>query len=142
MNRLLVFLGGLLAGIALTLAVMFVLSRSVESMDSDGATDSKTEAENERNRDGVTYFEEPGDIINEKSFRVFQVIADDAALVMGGNDYLGTIYAIVNDEKKYYYDDERIKVPKGKVVRQIGIYKYPTKNEIVKTVPIIMITDK
>ena len=131
-----------MAGIALTLAVMFVLSRSVESMDSDGATDSKTEAENERNRDGVTYFEEPGDIINEKSFRVFQVIADDAALVMGGNDYLGTIYAIVNDEKKYYYDDERIKVPKGKVVRQIGIYKYPTKNEIVKTVPIIMITDK
>ena len=101
MNRLLVFLGGLLAGIALTLAVMFVLSRSVESMDSDGATDSKTEAENERNRDGVTYFEEPGDIINEKSFRVFQVIADDAALVKGGNGYLGTIYAIVNDEKKY-----------------------------------------
>jgi hypothetical protein len=44
--------------------------------------------------------------------------------------------------KKYYYDDEKIETPKGKVVRQIGIYQYPTKNDFVKTVPIIEIMDE
>lgn len=49
---------------------------------------------------------------------------------------------IVNRERKYYYDDEIVKVPKGKVVRQVGIYQYPTQNDMMKTVPIIMIMDK
>lgn len=56
--------------------------------------------------------------------------------------YLGPICLIVNDEGKYYYDDQIIEIPEGKVARQVGIYQYPTRNEDVKTVPIIEILDK
>ena len=45
-------------------------------------------------------------------------------------------------ELEYYYDDEIVNVPSGKVVRQTGIYKYQTKSEDYKTVPIIEIVDK
>lgn len=76
---------------------------------------------------------------------VFQVIANDAALVKCADkdgDLFGPVCLIVNSEGKYYYDDQKIKIPKDKVARQVGIYRYPTKNETLKTVPIIEIMDK
>jgi hypothetical protein len=47
----------------------------------------------------------------------------------------------MNNEGKYYYDDQMVKVPEGKVLRQVGVYQYPTRQDIVKTVPVIMIMD-
>ena len=52
------------------------------------------------------------------------------------------LYLLRNNDGKYYYDDEIVGVPSGKVVRQTGIYKYQTKSEDYKTVPIIEIVDK
>ncbi len=49
---------------------------------------------------------------------------------------------LINDEGKYYYDDQIIEIPKGKCLRQIGVYKYMTKAEFEKTVPIAKIMDK
>jgi len=89
-------------------------------------------------------FKEPTDVISDKSFKVLQVVRNNAALVHGPGkygDYYGTLYLIINDEGEYYYDDEIIKVPKGKVVRQIGVYKYTTKSETTKTVPLIKIME-
>jgi len=144
MNKLLVFIGGLVTGVVLTLVILLVFYAS-EHTDSKTTEANNTEIGKEKNdNDGITFFKEPGDIIEVESFKVFQVLADNAALVMGesghGTHY-GTVYAIFNRDGKYYYDDEIIKVPKGKVVRQMGIYQYPTKDEIMKTVPIIMIMD-
>lgn len=48
--------------------------------------------------------------------------------------YTGTVYLLINEEI--------IRMPDGKVVRQVGIYKYPTKSDFIKTVPIIEIMDK
>lgn len=126
-----VFLGGFATGVVVTFIVLLIIGL----------------AQNPAAFQGVTNFEEQGDIVYEKSFEVMQVIADNAALVHGkeypnSTLYLGTLYLLRNNEGKYYYDDEIIKVPAGKVVRQTGIYKYQTKSEDYKTVPIIEIVDK
>ena len=96
--------------------------------------------------DGITLFEEPGDVVEVKSFKVFQVLAKDAALVQGETKYQGVysgiVYLLMNKEGKLYYDDEIVNVPKGSIVRQMGIYQYPTKDDMIKTVPIIRIMEK
>lgn len=140
MKKWVVYLLGVLTGIILMFALAFILYVINSPVSNDTEL---VEVENEEN--GVTMFKEPGEIIEDRNFEVFQVIAKNAALVRGKSDdsdlYLGTIYLMMNEEEKYYYDDERIKVPKEKVVRQMGIYQYPTKNDIIKTVPIICIMD-
>lgn len=93
-----------------------------------------------------------GEIINEKTFKVFEVYTPCAALVRGkseGGGYYGIIYLLVR-EKNYYvsnqvsefYDEQIVKVPKGKVVRMFGTYSYTTRDGRHKTVPRIMIVDK
>ena len=129
-----IFLGGFATGVVVTFVILLIIGL----------------AQNSSAVTGVTNFEEPGEIISGKSFEVLQVIADNAALVNGpetglfGDNiyYTGPVYMIRNYDGKYYYDDEIIKVPKGKVVRQTGIYKYQIKSEDYKTVPIIEIVDK
>lgn len=141
MKKWVVFLFGVLTGIILMFALAFILYVINSPVSNDTEL---VEVENEEN--GVTMFKEPGEIIEDRDFEVFQVIAKNAALVRGKSDnsdyYFGTIYMLMNDEDKYYYDDEKIKVPKEKVVRQMGIYQYPTKNDIIKTVQIICIMEK
>lgn len=138
MNKLIVFILGIAAGVILTL----VVSSYVRNVTPDNnLTEEETESEQ---MEGVTNFDEPGDIIEEKSFKVFQVVAKNAALVYGKDKYgdfgySSMIYLLVNDNGKYYYDDEIVKVPARKVVRQMGIYHYPTKNGSYKTVPIVEI---
>lgn len=94
----------------------------------------------------MTWFDKPGDVLEVKSFKVFQVLGDNSALVHGKENnyyyYGGAVYLLTNDEGKYYYDDEIVDVPKGKTVRQFGIYQYQTRSEFEKTVPIIRIVDK
>lgn len=122
------FLGGLATGVVLTFLFLFIYAKS-----SDNSTP-----------DGVTNFEQVGEVINEKSVEVMQVIAENAALVHGEGDhkysgepyYDGPIYLIRNYDGTYYYDDQIIKRPQGKQFRQTGIYQYNTKVGY-KTVPII-----
>jgi len=72
-----------------------------------------------------------------------QVIDDNAALALSLNlKHVGVIYLLYNDEGKLYYDRETVKVPKGKVARQFGVYRYQTKDQMTKTVPIVKIVDK
>ncbi len=133
MKKWLIFIGGIVTGIVLTLFVLIVIA---VNKDTTTSTDEK-----------LTLFEKPGDLIDTPSFEVFQVLEDNAALVRGVTNvnydiYTGPVYLIKNDEGKYYYDDEIIKTPRGKVVRQVGIYRYETKSEDNKTVPVIEIMDE
>ena len=142
MKKLLIYLAGVVTGIVLT----FIFAIIYNKYCGDGKTESPTETViNNEEDNGITLFEEPGDIINGKSFEVFQVLERGVALVNGASDhdlYLGPVYLLINKDGKYYYDDEIINVPKGKVVRQMGVFQYLAKNEMNKTVPIIMIMDK
>ena len=120
MKKWLIFGGGVLTGVLLTVLLCVIVGN--------------------RGRNHATWFESPGDVINKKTFKVFQVIEKDAALV--DDLFPGTIYMLTNKEGKYYYDEQIIEVPEEKEVRQVGIYKYETKSKLVKTVPIIRIMDK
>ena len=134
MTKWLIFGGGVLTGVVLTLLFAFIFSASRAGGD-----------------DGTTWFEKPGDVIDVKAFKVFQVLDEDAALVRGQshNDlnlgvelFKGAVYLLTNEDGKYYYDDEVVRVPEGKVAIQVGIYRYQTKSEFGKTVPIIQIMSK
>lgn len=122
--------GGFLAGVVVTFLVLFLISLRLTQ-------------ENGQGLPGATFFNQPGQVINEKSFKVIQVIQDNAALVEGKGDarsrdmYIGAIYLMYNNVGHYYYDEEIIKVPAGKQTRQLGIYKYESRMGIGKTVPII-----
>ena len=127
MKKFGLFLGGVLTGVVLTLLVLIVIAASNKTLD------------------GVTNFEQVGDVVNETSVKVFQVIDDNVALVYGQdkNDrnydydrYYGAVYLLRNDNGDYYYDDEIVECPSGKQFRQTGIYQYNTKIGY-KTVPII-----
>lgn len=134
MKKWFIFGGGVITGIVLTFIVTIIYAAN--------------QPENELESDnGMTLFDTPGEIIDEESFDVFQVIEENAALVRGkgisgGELHIGIVYLLINDEGKYYYDDEIIKVPNGKIVRQMGVYRYLTKDEFEKTVPIVKIVNK
>ena len=134
MKKLLIFGAGVLTGVVLTVVFAFVFSAVQQTKELSGAK----------------LFEKPGEVIDVNAFQVFQVIGDNSALVFGGEigEYSGTehftgpAFVITNDEGKYYYDEEIIRVPENKVVRQVGIYKYRTNSGMDKTVPIIKIMEK
>lgn len=141
MNKWMMFLGGMLAGIALSLVFSFLVNYSDTKGTNSEENDTEAKSDN-----GLQFFDEPGDIINEKSLMVFQVLEDHAALVRGrererSSLYLGTVYLLVNSGEDFYYDDEKIDIPKGKVLQHIGMYRYTTKEEFVKNVPVITIVD-
>lgn len=137
MKKWMVYVLGVLSG----LIIMGFINTI--KLTSDDKVTNDTEGIIEERDDRMNLFEEPGEIIKAKSFQVFQVLAKDAALVRGESKYsdiyTGMIYLLINKEGKLYYDEEIVKVPKGSVVRQIGIYQYPTKDDFIKTVPIIQI---
>lgn len=106
-------------------------------------------SEEETRDNGMTLFEQPAECLSTNRFEVMQVISDNYALAHEQkyesyiNQYINTdlLVLITNDNGEYYYDDQVIKVPKGKCARQIGVYKYQTKLENWKTVPIVKIME-
>lgn len=122
------FLGGVVTGVILT----FLFAYFYAYGSNDGLS-------------GVTNFDQPGQVINESSVKVMQVVGDNAALVRGQDNnrhddwYFGSIYLLRNYEGKYYCDDEIIRRPAGKKFKQTGIYKYEAKSGDCKTVAIIEI---
>ena len=136
MKKWLIYLAGIVTGVIITILFAYIFA-------------SRNSSGNDIADDNLTMFDKPGEKVESDAFKVFQVIADDAALVMGKNTEIGDIeifkepvFLLINDDNKYYYDDEIVRVPEGKVARQIGIHRYETKSNIEKTVPIIQIMDK
>jgi len=134
------FLLGVVTGAVLTFAVLFVIGRYYTPESRAEQPEVQTEDSNPK------WFDVPGDEMKDRSYKVMQVLEDHAALVHGKGDgysvYNGAIYLLVNKDGKYYYDEEIIDVPSGKVVRQVGIYRYETRQGLEKTVPLIMIMNK
>jgi hypothetical protein len=56
--------------------------------------------------------------------------------------YTGTLVLLIGDENTYFYDEQIVEVPKNKIARHTGTYQYETKNEILKTVPVIELFDR
>lgn len=138
MKRWMIFVFGVIVGIIIMgfIDILKITSNEPEN--------NETEIIDEKD-DGVTMFDEPGEVFSETSFRVFQVLDKGVALVSGNTKYgtySGITCLLINREGKLYYDEEIIKVTQGKVARQMGIYQYQNRDDMTKTVPIIMIMDK
>ena len=91
------------------------------------------------------FFDEPSEVTNFKGFEVFQPLYKGYALAHTLSDeqynwYHGPV-VLLHQEDKYFYDEEIIKTPEKSVERQIGIYRYETREGLEKTVPIIEFED-
>ncbi len=143
----------LLVGIAL-----IVIYYNVSFNDNNPEAEDEIVVQDESHKDNYLstimgeVYAPPGEIINEKSFQVLQVYTPHAALVRGkseGGVYYGITYLLVRDKYYYilnkvseFYDEQIVKVPKGKVVRMYGTYSYTTRDGHYKTIPRIMIEDE
>jgi hypothetical protein len=131
MKKWIVFVLGFVSGIVFLFLVLLIIGKSSS------------------NDNGMTYFEKPGKCISKKDFKVFQVIGEGYALAeerlefSSGITLPGNLLVLVtNDNGELYYDNQIIEVPKGKCMRQIGVYEYQTKSENWKTVPIVQLMNE
>ena len=125
MKKWIVFVLGFVSGMVFLFLVLLIIGKSYAI------------------NDGMTYFEKPGKCISTKDFEVMQVVGEGYALAREKKGYVGGILVLVtNDNGELYYDDQVIEVPKGKCMRQIGVYEYQTKSENWKTVPIVQLMNE
>ncbi len=127
MKKVLLFISGFVTGIVATILVAVLISST--NQPNDGFP-------------GLTLFPEKGECITTSGeIEVMQVLAPNAALAWtGGLFYSDRILVLlINYDDKSYYDEQKIKIPSDKCARQIGTYRYTAKNEMVKTVPAVVI---
>ena len=117
------FLGGFIIGIMTTVGILFMYVRS----------------ESNETLPGLTLFPEKGACITDNELEVFQTIAPTMALARFNDFPDVTLVLLVNDENIYYYDGQKIPIPANKCARQLGIYQYENKMDILKTVPVVVI---
>lgn len=117
------FFIGMLSGVVLTIVALFVIGFVRQKNNED---------------DAVQRLEKPVSYENKKitSFKVFQVIGEDAALAKEISDkeldmYLGNVVVLVG---KDFYSDQVITIKNPK---RIGTYSYTNNGGMPKTVPII-----
>ena len=133
MKKGLVFLLGVLVGVGLPVGAALIYNSTQNS--------------------GYDMFSQPGEEIPIKGLMVIQVLPDGAGLATTFDDasFLGAykafsafadIVVFIPEKGAAMYDNLTIDVPKGKKVRQVGTYRYTTKEETVKTVPVVRFFDK
>lgn len=125
-KTILIYLSGLFTGIVLSVAFVFITLWQTAS----SQYDSK-----------IVIFDKPQQELKEKVFDVFQVLPNGNALANSEPriDSPSIVALFLANEKMPYYDAQRITVPSGKRIVQIGIYKYYTDKGIEKTVPVLEI---
>lgn len=129
LKNILIFLAGM--------AAMFVIMLTMVPTPGDGLP-------------GLTLFKDQTQekIIDAKQIEIFQVIEPNKALADVTNkpyeiyDPDKILVLIIGDEKTTYYDDEKIDIPEGKCLKQIGIFQYEAKSGTQKTVPVVSIVVK
>lgn len=119
MKGFLLFLAGVVTGMGLIIGFAFLYNGSNE---------------------GITMFEQPGECIGSERLNIIQAL-DGGALAM---EYsygipVGPVVFLLNKDDNGYYDDQVVDIPKGQCARQVGIYKYISKEGVDKTVPVVKI---
>ncbi len=124
-KTILIYLSGLFTGIVLSVAFVFITLWQTASSQYDK----------------IVIFDKPQQELKEKVFDVFQVLPNGNALANSEPkiDSPSIVALFLANEKMPYYDAQRITVPSGKRIVQIGIYKYYTDKGIEKTVPVLEI---
>ncbi len=99
-------------------------------------------------KNGMIFFKEAGESLSTNRFEVSRVVDDHCALAYElvydaefGYMSSSLLALVTNDDGEYYYDGQILKVSKGKCMRQVGVYRYKTKADEWKTVPIVKLMD-
>lgn len=124
-KTILIYLSGLFTGIVLSVAFVFITLWQTASSQYDK----------------IVIFDKPQQELKEKVFDVFQVLPNGNALANSEPriDSPSIVALFLANEKMPFYDAQRITVPSGKRIVQIGIYEYYTDKGIEKTVPVLEI---
>ena len=124
-KTILIYLSGLFTGIVLSVAFVFITLWQTASSQYDK----------------IVIFDKPQQELKEKVFDVFQVLPNGNALANSEPriDSPSIVALFLANEKMPFYDAQRITVPSGKRIVQIGIYKYYTDKGIEITVPVLEI---
>ena len=120
-KSILIYIGGVVTGVILTFLLALIV--------------------NIGNRTGgdMTMFDKPQGEIPQTEFSVIQVMPNGNAIAVA--EY-GTVAVLFLAEGESYYDSQKIIVPEGKVCRQVGTYRYPNQDKMVKTIPIVKIMEE
>lgn len=151
MKKVIDFILGLVVGVALTIFTLYFIGKKANSSE-DGEMPSVVvnNAMSLYKDPGISLFDKPGAQMFLGSFRIFQVMPNGTALAESSEkskvqynfEYGDPIVLFLPIDGTSFYDDQIIRCPGGMIVRQIGIYRYETKNEFIKTVPIVKFIDK
>lgn len=125
MSKGVTYILGIITGFVLTVGISFIIAKTQNS-----------------GSNGISMFEERGQVMEESSFKIFQTLDDTHALANGISNeeygwYHGIVVMIVGNEDDHFYDEQIIKKTSNKKFYQVGTYKYQTRLEDSKTVPII-----
>lgn len=132
MKRGFVFFLGMITGCVLTVAALVYVAKVYDADDNSG----------------LELFEQPAGTIESYSFRIVQVLPNGNALAFSESElfkdvaHTGPVVLLLSDESSHYYDDQIVRVPKGKRAFQMGVYQYETNEGMHKTVPVVRIMSK
>jgi hypothetical protein len=150
MRGCLVFIGGYIAGFVSVLLLIFVLA-ALTTNDRLSSSEEKSVAEKsttiikerlEVKDYNINLFDEPAECVSTSDFKIEEVI-DEYYAIADEVEYITVLkkyrskYAIKvvikSEEKNKYFDEQIIKMPAGKCMRQIGVYtKYSNTYPVVK----------
>ena len=125
---------GILTGIAVTVAAVFVIYKTNSS-------------------DELTMFKERGKMMDTESYMIVQTHDHNHALAVDSEmlaisalinipSSINTAVYIIGNEKSNFYDGLEIKSSEKVKFYQVGTYRYKTKEEEWKTVPAVMLMKK
>lgn len=109
---------GILTGIILTVAAVFVINKTNSSSDE------------------LTMFKERGKMMDAKSYIIFQTHDNNHALAFDLRT-VSTVYLIGN-EKSNFYDGLEIKSSEKIKFYHVGTYRYITQDNDWRTIPAVM----
>ena len=129
MKSILYFIAGLVVGAGLIIAIDYNSGNETAKPDN-----------------GITIFDNEGESIGTESrYKVIQVV-DGGALAIEIYDeiWMPTELAVLflDESGNGFYDNQVITVPKGKCLRQLGLYRYINKDNMPKTIPVVAIRNK
>ena len=148
MRGCLVFIGGYIAGFVSVLLLIFVLAAlttndRLSSSEEKSVEGKSTAIISEVKESDIKLFEAPTDCVSTSDFKIKEVLDEyyaiaeeveyDTVLENYYTRYNGIKVVIKSEEQNKYFDEQIIKMPAGKCMRQIGVYtKYSNTYPVVK----------
>lgn len=115
MKYLLAYLGGVISGVIFVFAVLFIFS----------VGDSE-----ENFKEDLTMLEKPQTTIDTKTLEVTEVL-DNGSAIARGDDFKTEVLILAKDSSAFF-DHQKIKIPDGTCIKQIGTFK-----QYGKTIPVV-----